>query len=87
MRFSHKGFFFIINIVICLNDDLKRTYYRLKIGQPFRDHQKLNQKFKCDKTIWDEFGWIVDIIEHYKKVTMYVPINYFCDLFDDLFND
>ncbi|KAF7388644.1 hypothetical protein HZH68_012586 [Vespula germanica] len=61
---------FSLYLVLVHHACCQLSIIRLKIGQPFRDYQKSNQKFKCDKTVWDEFGWIVDIIEHYKKVTM-----------------
>lgn len=56
-------------IIMHLNVILQYIYCRLKISQPFRDQQKLNQKVRCNKKIHDEFGWIVDIIEYYKSVT------------------
>ncbi|XP_047360806.1 uncharacterized protein LOC124953450 isoform X2 [Vespa velutina] len=47
---------------------------RMKTSQPFRDHRKLNQKTKYDKKILNEFGWIIEIIEHYKRVTKFVDL-------------
>ncbi|KAL2714464.1 LOW QUALITY PROTEIN: hypothetical protein V1478_015649 [Vespula squamosa] len=58
---------------------------RLKLGQPFRDHQKLSQMSRCDEMVWDEFDWFVDVIEHYRRATKYVLINYFCHSFGDLY--
>lgn len=84
---SSQWFVSIACVLIYLNVILQRIYCRLKLGQPFRDHQKLNQMSRCDETVWDEFDWFVDIIEHYKRATKYVPINYFCHSFGDLFCD
>lgn len=62
-----KIYVFISFIIMYLNVTSQYIYCRLKIDQPFRDHQKLNQMVWFDKINCDEFGWIVDVIEHYKR--------------------
>ncbi|KAL2714463.1 LOW QUALITY PROTEIN: uncharacterized protein V1478_015648 [Vespula squamosa] len=36
---------------------------RLKIVQPFRELENVNQNVRCEKIIWDEFDWIVDMFQ------------------------